>query len=79
MPLSLLVDIGSLFYAFVNVFHPDWQIRSIFRLHRSDNLHKDSHQNSWIYPRVKNEVTERADLGSVTIDIKPLISIRRTS
>ena len=53
MPLSFLVDIGSLLYALVNVFHPDWLIRSNFRLRRSDNLHKDSHQNSWIYPRVK--------------------------
>ena len=33
--------------------HPDWLIRSNFRLRRSDNLHKDSHQKSWIYPRVK--------------------------
>ena len=55
VPLSLLVDIGSLLYALVNVFHPDWLIRSNFRLRRSDNLHKDSHQNSWIYPRVKTE------------------------
>ena len=54
VPLSsLLVDIGSLLYALVNVFHPDWLIRSNFRLRRSDNLHKDYHQNSWIYPRVK--------------------------
>ena len=56
MPLSLVVDIGSLLYALVNVFHPDWLIRSNFRLCRSDNLHKDSHQNSWIYPRVKREL-----------------------
>ena len=34
------------------MMHPDWLIRSNFRLRRSDNLHKDSHQNSWIYPRV---------------------------
>ena len=34
--------------------HPDWLIRSNFRLRWSDNLHKDSHQNSWIYPRVIN-------------------------
>ena len=53
VPLSLLVDIGSLLYALVNVFHPDWLIGSNFRLRRSDNLHKDSHQNSWMYPRVK--------------------------
>ena len=46
---SLPVDIGSLLYiTLVSVFHPDWQIRSNFRLRRSDNLHKDSHQNSWI-------------------------------
>ena len=51
VPLSLLVDIGSLLYALVNVFHRDWLIRSNFRLRRSDNLHKDSHQNSWIYPQ----------------------------
>ena len=54
MPLSLLVDIRSLLYALVNVFHPDWLvIRSNFRLRRSDNLYKDSHQNWWIYPRLK--------------------------
>ena len=35
------------------MMHPDWLIRSNFRLRRSDNLHKDSHLNSWIYPRVK--------------------------
>ena len=40
------------FMHFVNVFHPDWLIRSNFRLRRSDDLHKDSHQNSWICPRV---------------------------
>ena len=55
MPLSLLVYIGSLLYALVSVFHPDWLMRSNFRLRRSDSLHKDSHQNSWIYPRVKRE------------------------
>ena len=59
VPLSLLVDIGSLFYALVNVFHPDWLIRSNFRLRRSDNLHKDSHQNSWIYPRVNRLFSPR--------------------
>ena len=48
VPLSLLVDIGSLLYALLNVFHPDWLIRSNFRLRVSDNLHTDSHQNSWI-------------------------------
>ena len=47
------MDIGSLLYALVNVFHLDWVSRSNFRLRRSDNLHKDSHQSSWIYPRVK--------------------------
>ena len=55
VPLLLLVGIGSLLYALVNVFHPDWLIRSNFRLRRSDNLHKDSHQNSWICPRVKSK------------------------
>ena len=35
-------------YALVNVFHPDWLVRSNFRLRRSGNLHKDAHQ------RVKN-------------------------
>ena len=49
VPLSLLVDIGSLLYALVNVFHPNWLIRSNFRLRRSENLHKDSHQNSWTH------------------------------
>ena len=48
VPLSLLVDIGSLLYALLNVFHPDWLIRSNFRLGVSDNLHTDSDQNSWI-------------------------------
>ena len=42
MPLSLIVDIESLLYAPVIVFHPDWLIRSNFRLRRGDNLHKDS-------------------------------------
>ena len=55
MPRSLLMDIGSLLYALVNAFHPDWLIKSNFQLRRSDNLHKDSHQNSWICPRVKRE------------------------
>mgnify|MGYP006896110810 CR=1 FL=1 len=49
VPMSLLVDAGSLLYARVRVFHPDWLIRSNFRLRRSDNLHKDSQQNSWIH------------------------------
>ena len=40
VPLSLLVDIGSLLYALVNVVHPDWLIRSNFRLRRSNNLLK---------------------------------------
>ena len=51
--MVLIVDIGSLLYAVVNVFHPDWLISSNFQLSRSNNLHRDSHQNSWIYPRVK--------------------------
>ena len=55
VPLSLLVDIGSLLYALVNVFHPNWLIRSNFRLRRSDNLHKDSHQNSWAYSGIKKK------------------------
>ena len=41
-------------YELVSVMHPDWLITSNFRLRRSDNLHNDSHQNSWIYPRVIN-------------------------
>ena len=53
VPLSLLVDIGTLLYASVSVFHPDWLIISNFRLRRSGNLHNDSSQNSWIYTRVK--------------------------
>ena len=55
VPLSLLVDIGSILYALVSGFDHDWLIRSNFQLHWSDNLHKDSHQNSWMYPRVKRE------------------------
>ena len=55
VPQSLHVDIGSLLYALVNVSYPDWLIRSSFRLRRSDNWQKDSHQNSWIYPRVKRK------------------------
>ena len=35
------------------MMHPDWLIRSNFRLRRSDNLRKGSHQNSLIHPRVK--------------------------
>ena len=31
MPLSLLVDIGSLLYVLVSVFHHDWLTRSNFR------------------------------------------------
>ena len=54
--MSFLEDMGSLLYALVNAFHPDWLIRSNFRLRRSDNLHKDSHQNSRIYPRVKTVI-----------------------
>ena len=57
VPLSLLEDIGSLLYALVHVFHPDWLVRSNFRLRRTDNLHKDSLQNSWIYSRVKTKAT----------------------
>jgi len=45
--------IGTLLYASVSVFHPDWLIISNFRLRRSENLHKDSHQNSLIYSRVR--------------------------
>ena len=56
MPLSLLVDIVILLNALV---HPDSVIRSNFQLHRSDNLHKDSHQNSWIYPPVIKKERER--------------------
>ena len=59
MPLSLLVDIVILLNALVSDFHPDSVIRSNFQLHRSDNLHKDSHQNSWIYPRVIKKERER--------------------
>ena len=59
VPLSLLVDIESLLNALVNVFHPDWLIRSNFRLRRSDNLHKDPHQNSWIYLRAKTKLHEQ--------------------
>ena len=54
--MSFLVDNGSLLYALVNAFHPDWLIRSNFRLRRSDNLRKDSHQNSRIYPLVKTVI-----------------------
>ena len=59
--MSLLVDIKSLLYALVNVLHPDWLIGSNFRLPRSDNLQKDSHQNSCIYLRVK----KRAKMGAL--------------
>ena len=71
-PLSLLADIGSLLYALVNVFHPDWLIRSNFRLRRSDNLHKDSHQNSWIYPRVKmkNAPAKREKVQFVILNLQ---------
>ena len=33
--------------------NPDWLIRSYFYSRSSDNLHKDSHQKSWLHPRVK--------------------------
>ena len=32
-------DVGSLLHALVSVFHPDWLIRSILQLRRSDDLH----------------------------------------
>ena len=51
--LTLLVDNGSLLYALISVLHPDWLIRSNFWLRRSDNLHNDYSQNSWLYPQVK--------------------------
>ena len=38
------MDIGSLLYALVIVFHPDWLIRLNFLFQVSDNLHTDSHQ-----------------------------------
>ena len=38
-------------FALVSVIHPDWLIRSNSWLRVSDNLHKDSHQNSWISAR----------------------------
>ena len=41
VPLTLLVDNGSLLYALVIVFHPDRLLTSKFRLSRCDNLHKD--------------------------------------
>ena len=37
VPVSLLVDIRSLLYTLVNVFHPDCLIRSNFQLRSSDN------------------------------------------
>ena len=48
------MDIGLL-YALVILFHPDWLIRVNFRLRRSGNLHKDSHQNSWYLHEWKND------------------------
>ena len=38
----------SLLCTLVSVMHPDLLIRLNFRLRWSDNLHKDSHQNSGI-------------------------------
>ena len=64
--LPRLFKIGWLKFAFstlVSVMYPDWLNRSNFPLRRSDNLHKDSHQNSWIYPRVKTEI----DINKSTI------------
>ena len=52
--MSLLVDIGSLLYALVNVFHPDWPIRATFRVCRGENLYQAFHQNSWKYRPVKS-------------------------
>ena len=45
-PLPLLVDVGSLLHELVSVFHPDWLIRSNFRLRVSGNLSTNSQQNS---------------------------------
>ena len=35
--------VNAIVYGLVSVMHPDWLIRSKFRLRRSDNLHKESH------------------------------------
>ena len=60
VPLSILVDIGSFVYALVTVFHPDWLIRSNFRLRRSDNLHKDSHKTrGYIHERKETRLAKR--------------------
>ena len=42
---------------FINVFDPDLDIRSNFRLRRSDNLHTDSRQHSWM-SLSKNKATQ---------------------
>ena len=70
--MSLLVDIGNLLYALVDVLHPDWLIRSNFRLPRSDDLHKDSHQNSWIYPlvKIKNAPAKREKVQFVILNLQ---------
>ena len=38
----------SFLFALVSVIHPDWLVRLNFLLRVSDNLHTESHQNSWI-------------------------------
>ena len=42
---------------FIKVFDPDLDIRSNFRLRRSDNLHTDSRQHSWM-SLSKNKATQ---------------------
>lgn len=50
--MVLCVDIRSLLYLLVNVFHPDWLIRSNYWLRTSDNLYKESHQNLRIHQQL---------------------------
>ena len=56
VPLSELVDIGSILYALV--FHPDWLIRSSFRLRRrSKIIHKSRGYESSPFTGVHKRVT----------------------
>ena len=74
--IVVLVNIGSLLYALVNVFHPDWLIRSNFRLRRSDNLHRFSPKLVDISTSNKNEYRFCARLAKDLTDSSNLYKCR---
>ena len=53
VPLSLLLDIRSLLYALVNVFHPDLDIRSNFRLRITDNSQIQANTRGYPWVKIK--------------------------